>query len=240
MGRNGSRHADRDALRAVGQQVWERRRQNNRLLREPIVVGAEVDQLFVQPVEQQPRDFGQAGFGVAVGGSVIAVDVAEIALPVDQRIAGGKILREPHQRVVNRLVAVRVEITHHVADDFRRLLERRPGIQPQQAHAVEDAAVDRLEPVARVRQCPVHDRGQRICEVALFQSLSQCDVLRLALRRGNQLFAHDASIQPAVGRNNSLGVALWHFVGICTNTPCPGFDECCVSGHAMRTAQSRE
>ena len=49
---------------------------------------------------------------------VIAVDVAEIALPVDQRIALGEILGEAHQRVVDRLVAVRMELADHVADDL--------------------------------------------------------------------------------------------------------------------------
>ena len=60
-------------------------------------------------------------FGVAHRGRVIAVDIAEIALPVDQRIALGEILREPHQRVVDRLVAVRMEIADHVADDAWRI-----------------------------------------------------------------------------------------------------------------------
>ena len=48
-------------------------------------------------------------FGVAHGGGIIAVDIAEIALPVDQRIALGEILREPHQRVIDRLIAVRMD-----------------------------------------------------------------------------------------------------------------------------------
>ena len=45
---------------------------------------------------------GQPRLGVAHGRGVIAVDVAEIALPVDQRIAHGEILRQTHQRVVDR------------------------------------------------------------------------------------------------------------------------------------------
>ena len=61
------------------------------------------------PVEQQPRDFGHARFGVAIGGGIVAVDIAEIALPVDERIARGEILREAHQRVIDRLIAMRVK-----------------------------------------------------------------------------------------------------------------------------------
>ena len=131
--RDRRRHADRDALRAVGEQIRKRRRQHHRLFRHAVVVGAEIDRILVDAVEQKPRDLGQPRFGVAVGGGVIAVDIAEIALAVDQRIARGKILRQPHQRVVDRLVAVRMEIAHHVADDLGRFLERRAGIEPQAA-----------------------------------------------------------------------------------------------------------
>ena len=81
------------------------------------------------PSMQQPREIGQARLGVAIGGGVVAVDVAEIALPLDQRKARGKILREPHQRLVDRLVAVRMERAHHVADDLGAFLESRAGIE---------------------------------------------------------------------------------------------------------------
>ena len=87
MRRDRRRHADRDPLRAIGQQVRKCRRQNDRLLRQAIVVGAKVDRVFVKSVEQEPRNFGQPRFGVAIGRRVIAVDIAEVSLPVDQRIA---------------------------------------------------------------------------------------------------------------------------------------------------------
>ncbi len=71
-------------------------------------------------VEQVLGDARQAGLGVAHGGRVIAVDVAEVALAVDQRIAHGEILGETHERVVDRLVAVRMVLADHVADDLAR------------------------------------------------------------------------------------------------------------------------
>ena len=80
------------------------------------------------PSSSSRRDLGQARFGVAHGGGVIAVDIAEIALPVDQRIALREILGEAHQRVVDRLIAVRMELADHVADHAGAFLEgRRPG-----------------------------------------------------------------------------------------------------------------
>ena len=188
--RDRGRHADRNALRAVGQQIGKAAGQHDRLFRLAVVIGAEFDAVLVDAVEQQPRDLGHARFGVAVGGGIIAVDVAEIALPVHQRVARGKILRQPHQRVVDRLVAVRMERAHHVADDFGGFLERRAGIEPQQPHAVEDAAVHRLEAVAGVGQRAVHDGRERIGEIALFQRLAQLNLVNLRRFRRNQSFSH--------------------------------------------------
>ena len=206
--RDRGRHADRDALRAVGQQIGERRRQHHRLLAGAVIGRAEIDRVLVDAVEQQPRDFGQPRLGVAHGGGVIAVDIAEIALPVDQRIALGEILRQPHQRVVDRLVAVRMEIAHHVADHLGRLLERRSGIEPQQPHAVEDAAVHRLEPVARVRQRAVHDGGQRIGEIALLQRLAQRDLFDLALFGGNQSSCPWLIATASFGHEQAMNIAF--------------------------------
>ena len=63
-----------------------------------------------------------------------------------------KILRHAHERVVHRHVAVRVVLGEHVTDHGRALLEFRGGSQSVLPHGIKDAAVDRLEPVAHVRQ----------------------------------------------------------------------------------------
>ncbi len=120
--------------------------------------------------------------GVALGGRVIAVDVAEVALPVDQRVAHGEVLREARQRVVDRLVAVRVVVAHRVADDLGALQEAAVRRQPQLVHGVEDAPVHGLQAVAHVGQRAVHDGRQRVREVALFQRVLEVD--RLVCRRG--------------------------------------------------------
>jgi hypothetical protein len=177
MRRDRGRHADRDALRAVGEQVRETAGHHDRFFALAVVIGTELDAVLVDAVDQEPRDLGHPRFGVAVGGGIIAVDIAEIALAVDQRITRGEILCQPHHGVVDRLVAMRVERAHHVADDFCGFLERRAGVEPQQAHAVEDAPVHRLQPVAGVRQRAVHDGRERISEIALFQRIAQHDLV---------------------------------------------------------------
>ena len=177
------------------------RRQHHRLLVRAVVARPEIDRVLVEAVEQEPRDFRQPRFGVAHGGGVIAVDIAEIALAVDQRIALREILRQAHHRVVDRLVAVRMEITHHVADHLGRFLERRAGVEPQLPHHVQDAPVHRLEAVARVGQRAVHDGRQRVGEVALLERLAQRDVLDLALLGGNHFSSHGGVLIRAAGMN---------------------------------------
>ena len=65
--------------------------------------------------------FASRHLGVAHRRRVVAVDRAEVALPVDQRVAQREVLRHAHERVVDRGVAVRVVLAHHVADDARAL-----------------------------------------------------------------------------------------------------------------------
>ena len=189
--RDRGRHADRDAGRAVGEQVREGAGQHDRLLVFLVVGRPEIDGILGDAFEQRGRHFGHARFGVAHGGGVIAVDIAEIALPVDQRVAHREILRQAHQRVVDRLVAMRMELAHHLADDAGAFGETLVGIEPEQPHGMHDAAMNRLQPVAHVRQCPVHDGRQRIGEVALFERLLQVDrlnVVAAAIRGGKSLF----------------------------------------------------
>ena len=173
--RDVGRHADGDAGRAVGEKVRERARQHHRLLPLPVIGRAEVDRVLVDAAQQQLGDRRHARFGVAHGGRVIAVDIAEISLPVDERIADGEILREADERVVDRLVAVRMEVAHHLADDLGGLLVAAGRTEPHLAHRVDDAPVHRLQPVAHVGQRAVHDGGERVGEIALLKRRPEID-----------------------------------------------------------------
>ena len=158
-------HADRDAGRAVDQQVREPRREHRGLQPRVVVVGREVDGVRVDVAEHLRGELGQPRLGVPHGGGRIVVDRAEVALAVDQRLAHGEVLREAHERVVDRRVAVRMEVAHHAADDVRALAVGPVGLQPRLVHRVEHAPVHRLEPVAHVRQRPPHDHAHRVVEV---------------------------------------------------------------------------
>ncbi len=118
---DAGRHADGDARGAIGQQIREIGRQHHRLLLAPIVVRPEIDRVLLDAVEQLGRNRRQPRLGVTVGGRIIAVDVAEIALAVDQRVANREVLRKAGKGIVDRLVAVRMEVAHRLADDLGAL-----------------------------------------------------------------------------------------------------------------------
>ena len=178
--RDRGRHADRDAGRAVGQQVGKRARQDDRLALLAVIGGAEIDRVLVDAGQQRARDLGEPRLGVAHGRGVIAVDIAEVALALDQRVARGEILREPHQRVVDRDIAMRVVLADHVADDAGAFLEAGGRVEPQLVHGVDQPPMHRLQPVAHIRQRARHDGGERIGEVALGQRVGQARVLDVA------------------------------------------------------------
>jgi hypothetical protein len=160
------RHAHRDPGRAVDEQIREPRRQDVRLAPRLVVVRDEVDRVGVDVAQELGREPRQPAFRVAHRGRRVVVDVPEVALAVDQRVAHRERLREPDQRVVDGQVAMRVVRPHHVADDARALEPRPVGLQPGLVHCVQHAPVHRLQPVAHVRERTRDDHAHRVVEEA--------------------------------------------------------------------------
>ena len=155
--RDVGRHADRDAGRTVDQQVRETRRQDQRFLVFFVVVRAEVDGVGVDVAQHLGGDARHSRLRVPHRRGRVFVDRAEVALAVDQRVAQGEVLRHPHQRVVDRRVAVRVVLAHDLADDEGALAVGPGRLQAEVVHRVEHPPVDRLRArrgrrAARVRR----------------------------------------------------------------------------------------
>src|SRR5690606_35779668 len=114
-------HADRDAGRAVDEQIRHARGQYDRFLFLAVVVVDEIDRLLVDVGGQLRGKRRHAALGVSIRRGRIAVDGAEVALAVDEQVAHRERLRHAHERIVGRGVAVRVVLAEHVADDARAL-----------------------------------------------------------------------------------------------------------------------
>ena len=145
---------------------------------------AEVDGLLVDLAEQFHRELREARFGVARRGRAVGgVGRTEVPVPVDQRVAQREVLGHAHERVVDRLVAVRVVVRHHVADRVRGLAVLAIGPHALVVHAVEDPALHRLQPVARVGQRARRDDRHRVVQEGAFHLLLDLDRFDVAERR---------------------------------------------------------
>ena len=160
-------HADRDAGRAVDEQVRVRGGKHRRLLELAVVVRDEVDDVLVEVLGQRERRGREPRLGVAGSGRTV-VERAEVAVAVHERHPQREGLGEPHEGVVDRRVAVGVELSHHLADDAGALHVAAIGAQPHVGHLVQDAPLDGLQPVARVgKRAGVDDRVRVLEERAL-------------------------------------------------------------------------
>ena len=96
-------HAHGDAGRAVEQQVRQLGGQHRRLAEGAIEVIAKIDGVFIDIEEQLLGNRREARLGIAHGRRRVAIDAAEVALAVDQRVAHIPGLRQARQRIVHRL-----------------------------------------------------------------------------------------------------------------------------------------
>jgi hypothetical protein len=163
--RDVGRHADGDAGRSIDEQIRKRRGQHRRLFGGLVVVGDEIDGLLVEIRHHVVAERLEPSLGVPHRRRRIAVDRSEVALAVHQRIAHVEVLRHPDERVVDRLVAVGMEVPHHLADDLRALAVAARRRQPHGLHAVQDAAVCGLQPVACIGQRSSNDHAHGVIHV---------------------------------------------------------------------------
>ena len=175
VGRDVGRHADRDARGAVHEQVGEPGGQDQGLGFAAVVVRPEVDRFLVEVGQQLVGDLRHADLGVAHGRRVVAVHRAEVALPVDQRVAQAEVLGHAHDRVVDRRVAVGVVLADHVAHDAGGLLVGLVPVVGKLVHGEEDAAVHGLQAVPDVRKRPPHDHAHGVVQVGTAHLLLEAD-----------------------------------------------------------------
>jgi hypothetical protein len=177
-------HADGDAGAAVDEQVRHPRRQHDRLGLGAVVIGPERHRLLFDLLQDLVRQPGEAALGIAHRRGAVAVERAEVAGAVDERIAQGKRLRHADQRFVDGAVAVRMVIAHHVADHLRALAVLGIGGQVLLPHREQDAALHRLQAVAHVGQRARGDHRQRVVQVSRLRRFVQRHVGRAVAAAG--------------------------------------------------------
>ena len=169
-------HADGDTARAVDDQQrnlgGKHRGFGNRI----VEVERPVHGLLVDVGHHLVGDLLHAGLGVTHGRRRVAVHRTEVTLTVDQRITHRPVLSQTHHGVVDRRIAVGVELTEHVADDTGRLTGGLIGVEVElRTHIVEDAAVYGLHAVAHIGKRARHDDRHRIVDVRRLHLLFDID-----------------------------------------------------------------
>ena len=144
MRRDVRRHADRNTASAIDQHVRETGRQNSWFRSLAVVVVLKINGIFVDVGQQVGGGFVHPHFGIAHGGRVIAVHGAKVALTIQQGQRHREILRHAHQRVIDRAIAVRVVLTHHVAHGPRGLAVGFVVGVSGLVHGIKNAAVHRF------------------------------------------------------------------------------------------------
>ena len=187
VGRNVRGHTHGDACRAVDQQVREPGGQNHGFLVAAVVVVLEVDGAFFDVPDHLHGQGRHLALGITRCGRSVVARGAEVALTGHERVAHRPRLYEADHGVVDRRVAVRVVLAHHVADDARALGEVAVGAVPAVEHRVEHAAMDGLESVADVGQGTADDHAHRVIEVRPLHLEVEINLWSLRPRRGEDL-----------------------------------------------------
>ncbi len=196
MGRDIGRHTDGDTGRAVDEQVREAAGQDARLLAGLVEVGVPIDGVLINVAQHFVGEPGHTSLGIAVGRRRVAIDGAEVAVPVHEHIAHGEVLRETDEGVVNGGVAVGMVAAEHVANAGGGFFEGFVVRQAVLIHGVEDAAVDGLQTVAHIGQGAANDDGHGVLDV------------------GGRHFMHElARDDLLVGETNVLGLVVYVFMG---------------------------
>ena len=180
MRRDIGRHAHGDARTTVDQQVGEAGGQDLGLGQGLVVVGTPINRVLLQVAQQLHGGFCQAALGVTHGRRGVAVDVAEVAMAIDERSAHGEPLGQADHGFVHRGVTMRMVLTDNFADGPGGLLMRAVGEDAALVHRVQDAAVHRLEAVAHVRQGAGGDNRHRVFDEGLLHLLAELRDLQRA------------------------------------------------------------
>ena len=181
MRRDIGRHTDRDTGRSVDQKVRVARGKNRRFLLRLIKVRDKIDRVFIDIGDHLRGDLRQARLCVSHSRGAVAVDRAEVAVSVDQRIARRPLLSHVDEGPVDGGVTVRVIFTHRITDDTGAFTMRLIRTVVQLDHGVQNAALNRLESVADVRQRARSDNAHRVIDIRALHRLLQIYFVNLVV-----------------------------------------------------------
>ena len=219
MRRDVGRHTDCNTRRTVDQQIREAGREHDRLLPLFIEVRLKIDRILFDIGQHVVGELCHTGFGITVSCRGVAVDRTEVAMAVDQRVVQRKRLRQTHEGIVYRCVAVRMVTAEHITDGRCRLAVGLIRGQAVLVHRIQDAPVYRLEAVAHIGQRAAYNDAHRIVDVALFHLFFEVDLFDILVF---VFLTH--SVPPKLLALCGLDIEVHYILGVFLDKLTPRFD----------------
>ena len=176
-------HTDSDTHRAVHQQIGETGGEHGRLVTGIIEVAVPVDHILLDIPHHFVGQAGHSRLGITVSGGTVAVDVTEVTLTFDQRIAEGEGLCHTDHSSVHGGITVGMVPTQHVTDSSGRFTESVIMSQFILVHGVEDTALTGLHTVPHVGQGTGYDNGHGVLNEGLSYLLLHIHIYNFLLRK---------------------------------------------------------
>ena len=170
-------HTHCNTRSTVHQQVGETRRHYCRFGYSVVEVHREIHCILVDVAHHFLAHLCEASLGVTHSSSAVAVYRTKVTLSVNQLVAHCPTLGHTHHCIVNRRVAMRVELTKHVTHNTSRFLIRGSGKITQFLHAIKHPSVHRLETIAHIRKSSRHNHRHRIVDVCRTHLILNIDLL---------------------------------------------------------------
>ena len=209
--RNIGRHTHSNTRRTVDQQVRDARGQNGRLQGLAVVVGLEINGVFVDVTHHLKGNGSHLGLGVSRRCSTVVTGGPEVTLAQCQRVTHNPALNQAHQSVVDSDIAVGVELTHHVANHAGALIERSVRAVATVVHRVDHAAVHGLEAVTHIRQGAANNNRHCVVQVGTLHFSLQVYLFNVTV----VVYAFGATIADDVNLSGLILVFFAHNFLIC-------------------------
>ena len=157
-------HADGDPSASIDQQIWNRGGENGRLLTRVVVVWNEVHRIMVHILHEDGSQGTQTCLSVSHGSRRITFNGTEISLTLDQGFTHRPSLGHVHERRIDRLVTMRMVVTHRLADDLGALEMLTCRHDTEFAHCKKDAALGGLQAIAGIGKRAGNNDRHRVVE----------------------------------------------------------------------------
>ncbi len=162
MGWNVTSHTNCNSRCPIYEEVGYQGRQDRGFLERGIVVGSEINRLFVQIGEKLMGQLVLSDFCVSHGRWWISIHRTKVSLTINQGMTHRKMLSHTHKSIIYCGIAMGMILTNDVTDNAGGFFVGLVPVVTQLPHGIEYASVHRLEPIAHIWKGSAYDNAHGI------------------------------------------------------------------------------